>query len=185
MMNDERYVRKGYKIWDTYSDREVQELNYRSQSDYMCEVLNEKEAIIQRLELENENLRKQMKSFETTMNATSDYNAHLESKITTLEKENRELNSIKKFAEKNGINIFLIEEAFRKCWKDNGKLFEENNKLRQKIKHCVYVDVDNANGCMNCKYDKGSICSILNCGTHDYLEGVSECGLKYWECKDE
>ena len=184
-MNDERYVRKGYKIWDTYSDREVQELNYRSQSDYMCEVLNEKEAIIQRLELENENLRKQMKSFETTMNATSDYNAHLESKITTLEKENRELNSIKKFAEKNGINIFLIEEAFRKCWKDNGKLFEENNKLRQKIKHCVYVDVDNANGCMNCKYDKGSICSILNCGTHDYLEGVSECGLKYWECKDE
>ena len=184
-MNDERYVRKGYKIWDTYSDREVQELNYRSQSDYMCEVLNEKEAIIQRLELENENLRKQMKSFETTMNATSDYNAHLESKITTLEKENRELNSIKKFAEKNGINIFLIEEAFRKCWKDNGKLFEENNKLRQKIKHCVYVDVDNANGCMNCKYDEGSICSILDCGTHDYLEGVSECGLKYWEYKDE
>lgn len=53
-MNDERYVRKGYKIWDTYSDREVQELNYRSQSDDMCEVLNEKEAIIQRLEKENQ-----------------------------------------------------------------------------------------------------------------------------------
>lgn len=65
------------------------------------------------------------------------------------------------------------------------KLYEENNKLRQKIKHCVYVDVDNANGCMNCKYDEGSICSILDCGTHDYLEGVSECGLKYWEYKDE
>ena len=64
-------------------------------------------------------------------------------------------------------------------------LYEENKELRQKIKHCVYVDVDNANGCMNCKYDKGSICSILNCGTHDYLEGVSECGLKYWEYKDE
>lgn len=112
------------------------------------------------------------------LNGLYDENRHLE-------KENRELNSIKKFAEKNGINIFLIEEAFRKCWKDNGKLFEENNKLRQKIKHCVYVDVDNANGCMNCKYDEGSICSILNCGTHDYLEGVSECGLKYWEYKDE
>lgn len=132
-MNDERYVRKGYKIWDTYSDREVQELNYRSQSDDMCEVLNEKEAIIQRLELENENLRKQVKSFETTMNATSDYNAHLESKITTLEKENRELNSIKKFAEENGINIFLIDEAFRKCWKDNVKLFEENEQLKEEI----------------------------------------------------
>ena len=30
MMNDERYVRKGYKIWDTYSDREVQELLERA-----------------------------------------------------------------------------------------------------------------------------------------------------------
>lgn len=91
MMNDERYVRKGYKIWDTSSDREVQELNYRSQSDDMCEVLNEKEAIIQRLEKENENLQKQVESSETTMNATSHYNAFLESKITTLEQENEEL----------------------------------------------------------------------------------------------
>lgn len=62
-------------------------------------------------------------------------------------------------------------------------LKEENRELRQKIKHCVYVDVDNEKGCMNCKYNIGSICSILDCGTHDYLEGVSECGLKYWECK--
>ena len=65
------------------------------------------------------------------------------------------------------------------------ELSEENEQLRQKIKHCVYVDIDNENGCMNCKYDRGSICCILNCGTHDYLEGVSECGLKYWVCKDE
>ena len=36
--------------------------------------------------------------------------------------------------EKNGINIFLIDEAFRKCWKDNGKLFEENEQLRQQLK---------------------------------------------------
>lgn len=86
----------------------------------ICELLNEEEAIIQRLKLENENLRKQVKSFETTMNATSDYNAFLESKITTLEKENRELNSIKKFSEKNGINIFLIDEAFRNV----GKIME-------------------------------------------------------------
>lgn len=90
--------------------------------------------LINRLVEENEQLQKQVKSFETTMNATSDYNAFLESKITTLEKENKELNSIKKFAEKNGINIFLIDEAFRKCWKDNGKLFEENEQLKQEIK---------------------------------------------------
>lgn len=59
-------------------------------------------------------------------------------------------------------------------------LTEENEQLRQK-KHWVYVDVDNANGCMNCKYNISNICSILDCGTHDYLVGVSECGLKYWE----
>ena len=53
--------------------------------------------------------------------------------IEDLEKENRELNSIKKFAERNGINIFLIDEAFRKCWKDNGKLFEENKYLKKRI----------------------------------------------------
>ena len=62
-MNDERYVRKGYKIWDTYSDREVQELNYRYQSDDMCEVLNEKEVIIQRLEKENEQLKEELQRF--------------------------------------------------------------------------------------------------------------------------
>ena len=52
------------------------------------EVSDEKDAIIQRLALENENLRKQVESSETTSNVTSNYNAHLESKISTLEKEN-------------------------------------------------------------------------------------------------
>ena len=42
----------------------------------------------------NENLRKQVKSSETTSDATSNYNAHLESKITTLEKENKQLREI-------------------------------------------------------------------------------------------
>lgn len=91
MVNGERYVRKGYKIWDTCLDREVYELNYRYQSDCMCKILNRKEAIIQRLELENENLRKQVESSETTSDATSNYNAFLESKIITLEKENEKL----------------------------------------------------------------------------------------------
>lgn len=45
-MNNERYVRKEYTIWDTYSDREVQKLNHRYQANHMCELLNEKEAII-------------------------------------------------------------------------------------------------------------------------------------------
>lgn len=44
-----------------------------------------------RLREENEQLQKQVKSSETTSNATSHYNAFLESKISTLEKENEEL----------------------------------------------------------------------------------------------
>ena len=53
--------------------------------------------------------------------------------IRSLKKENRALNSIKKFAEDNGINIFYIDTAFRNCWNDNAKLIEENEQLR---KHC-------------------------------------------------
>ena len=58
-------------------------------------------AIVKQLKLENENLRKQVKSSETTSDATSNYNDHLESKITTIEKENeqlrKELNDCEKF----------------------------------------------------------------------------------------
>ena len=50
----------------------------------MCDLLNE-------LSDENEQLRQDLKSLETTSNATSDYNAHLEGKIITLENENEQL----------------------------------------------------------------------------------------------
>lgn len=103
--------------------------------------------------------------------------------------------SEKRFEVENERTVYdnLLHRGFVCSWKVDAQelvgllnsLYDENEQLRQKIKHCVYVDVDNAKGCMNCKYDEGSICSILNCGTHDYLEGVSECGLKYWEGKDE
>lgn len=68
------------------------------------EVSDGKDAIIQRLALENENLRKQVESSETTSNATSNYNAHLESTITTLEKENEQLQEI----------VNKLEEAIEK-----------------------------------------------------------------------
>ncbi len=55
-------------------------------------------------------------------------------RLNKLVEENRELNSIKKFAERNGINIFLIDEAFRKCWKDNKKLIEKNEQLKQELR---------------------------------------------------
>ena len=53
--------------------------------------------------------------------------------INRLEKENNELNSIKKFAEKNGICIFNIDDAFWRCWNDNGNLIKENERLRQEL----------------------------------------------------
>ena len=46
---------------------------YTKKFDNNDEVLDYKEAIIQVLELENENLRKQVESSETTSNATSNY----------------------------------------------------------------------------------------------------------------
>ena len=46
---------------------------------------------IKDLKEENEKLQKQVESSETTMNATSNYNAFLESKIITLEKESEQL----------------------------------------------------------------------------------------------
>jgi hypothetical protein len=45
----------------------------------------------------------------------------------------------------------------------------------------VYVDSDNGNGCKNCKHNIGSICEVMFMGTHDWLDGVSEFGLKHWE----
>ena len=46
---------------------------------------------LKQLRKENEQLRQDLKSLETTSNATSDYNAHLEGKIITLENENEQL----------------------------------------------------------------------------------------------
>ena len=53
--------------------------------------------------------------------------------LNKLTKENEELNSIKKFADRNGICIFNIDEAFRRCWQDNAKLVKENNQLKSTI----------------------------------------------------
>ena len=47
--------------------------------------------LVDKLKEENEQLRKEVESSESISNATSNYNAFLESKITTLEKENEQL----------------------------------------------------------------------------------------------
>jgi hypothetical protein len=41
MTENKRFVRKGYKIWDTWEDEEVYELHYRYEVDDICDILNE------------------------------------------------------------------------------------------------------------------------------------------------
>ena len=58
--------------------------------------------------------------------------------LNELNDENEQLKSIKKFADRNGICIFNIDEAFRRCWQDNAKLVKENEQLKQsyiQLKH--------------------------------------------------
>lgn len=68
------------------------------------------------------NNKKKRLSLNTTLNL-----------LNSLYEENEELNSIKKFADRNGICIFNIDEAFRRCWQDNAKLVKENNQLKSTI----------------------------------------------------
>ena len=110
-MNDERYVRKGYNIWDTYSDRKVQELNYRSQSDYMCEVLNEKEAIIQRLELENEQLRRGKELLRDERRLQEKFISYLFDEVNKLNKENENLKRDHRIMEEK---LYIISKDYIK-----------------------------------------------------------------------
>lgn len=77
-----------------------------------------------------------------------------------------------------------IKGLLDKEFKENAKIKKEIEKFKKTSKHWVFVDVDTEKGCNNCKHDIGSICDILDCGTHSWIDGVSECGLKYWECKE-
>lgn len=45
----------------------------------------------------------------------------------------------------------------------------------------VYLDLENQNGCWNCKHDCGSVCEVNLIGTVSYLKGISHCALKDWE----
>ena len=54
-MTEKRFVRKGYKIWDTWEDEEVYELHYRYECRDICRILNNWSE-------ENEQLKQQIKS---------------------------------------------------------------------------------------------------------------------------
>lgn len=128
-----RFTLKGfdgvrYDLFD--GDVELAEV-HKEDAKELCNLLNE-------LAEENDELNNTVDSWVQTADfylqkvyglRTSVFN--IKKEYENLKKENDELKSIKRFAEKNGINIFKIDEAFRRCWKDNGKLVKENNELQK------------------------------------------------------
>ena len=85
----------------------------KSDLDRVVDKLNE-------LSDENNQLRQDLKSLETTSNATSDYNAHLEGKIITLENENEQLKRELKESVNNIIQRLddAEKEKFKKMYGD-------------------------------------------------------------------
>lgn len=81
---------------------------------YQCNLMNE-------LYEEKEQLKIDLESSETTSDATSHYNAFLESKIRTLEKENEQLKSERRNDAKE----------FSALFKQNLGLKRENDKLKK------------------------------------------------------
>lgn len=135
------------------------------------EVSDEKDAIIQRLALENENLRKQVKSSETTSDATSNYNAHLESKITTLEKENEQLHlaiedllthtsceEVKKENSNLRQNIMIIKDLLSEC-----DLFSDKATKHDIIAYKEMRQFDNKDAYCICTAIKKAIEKLKRC----------------------
>lgn len=59
-MTEKRFVRKGYKVWDTWNDEEVYELCYRYEVDDICRIMN-------RLIKENELIKQENKELQDTI----------------------------------------------------------------------------------------------------------------------
>ena len=60
-------------------------------------------------------------------------------------------------------------------------LLNEIEQLKTQLVNSVFVDMDNGNGCYNCKWDSGGICEKLMKGSLGYIKEVSWCNLKHWE----
>lgn len=91
----------------------------------------------QKLKEENEQLKKRLESSETTSDATSNYNAFLESKVRTLEEENKQLKEDNEQWERFANMEFI--KGSTEISRLNEKipyLQKKNEQLRQKIKIC-------------------------------------------------
>ncbi len=149
-MNEKRFER-----WNDYSckvkdnqeetllNREVQELNYRSQADDMCEVLNEKEAIIQRLEKENQRVYGILEDGGVLLTRKQLLDVIGKDKCDmfyTFQKEIKDLNFVINFQEKEigALKALLkenegLEEAYDIAKENNELLKQKNTKLIAKI----------------------------------------------------
>lgn len=86
----------------------------------------------EKLKSENEDMRRLINNISHQRDEFHHGARENANRVGKLKKENEQLKSIKKFADRNGICIFNIDEAFRRCWQDNAKLVKENEQLKQR-----------------------------------------------------
>jgi len=110
-----------------------------------CGLLNEYDKKYNEYRKDVLRLEEELDYYKTKCSSLEEGLFQQDKKIAKLEKENKELNSIKCFADNNGINIFNIDEAFRKCWNDNEKLVIENKELQDTI-DTICKDFETAHG---------------------------------------
>lgn len=104
---------------------------------YQCNLMNG-------LYEEKEQLKIELESSETTSDATSHYNAFLESKISTLEKENEQLRQVVDYWQKKyeeGTETF-VSEKLNELYEENEELREILNKIEEAIEKRGYDSID-------------------------------------------
>ena len=125
------------KLNELYEENEqlkTQLQNTSDQRDEFYRGARENANRVGQLEKENKELKKQREELFIRERNTKN-------ELRKLKKENKELNSIKCFADNNGICIFNIDEAFRRCWNDNEKLVIKNKELQERNnRQCKQLD---------------------------------------------
>ena len=99
MIENERFVRKGYKIWDTLEGEEVYQLHYRYEVDDICDMMNDYEKEKEQLKSEYEVLHTQYQDLKNFVeNNFDEYltQEKLNRQIITLSDENEQLKDILK-----------------------------------------------------------------------------------------
>ena len=92
MIENERFVRKGYKIWDTWEGEEVYQLHYRYEVDDICDMMND-------YEKEKEQLKSEYKVLHTQYQDLKKFVENNFDEYLTQEKLNRQ---IIKLSDENG-----------------------------------------------------------------------------------